>query len=62
MHVVGQALHHGTEQVRAAIVLVALGVLVFWRVIARMLFAIMAIVAIAAVIALGAGVVALLHR
>jgi hypothetical protein len=57
MHVVGQAAN-GLEGLKAIIVLVALGIIAFWRVLLQLLFA---TIVIAIVVALGAGVVALLH-
>jgi predicted RND superfamily exporter protein len=58
MHIVGQASTNGAEQLKAAIVLVAVGIIVFWRAILQLLFA---AIAIAIVVALGAGVMELLR-
>jgi predicted RND superfamily exporter protein len=57
MHVVGQAAS-GLDQLKAVIVLVALGIIAFWRAILQLLFA---LVVMAIVVALGAGVMVLLR-
>ena len=53
---------HGTvqevENARAALVLIAMGIVVFWRVVVRVL---LAIIAVAVVVTIGAGVLVLLQ-
>ena len=46
------------ENARAALVLIAMGIVVFWRVVVRVL---LAIIAVAVTVTVGAGVLVLLH-
>jgi hypothetical protein len=57
MHVVASAAS-GLDQLKAVIVLVALGIIAFWRVILQLL---LATIVIAIVVAIGAGVMFLLR-
>jgi hypothetical protein len=59
MHVIGQGAAQGVEQAKAAIVMVAIAVVAFWRVILRL---VLALIAIAIVVLVGAGVVVFLQR
>jgi hypothetical protein len=59
MHVIGQGAAQGVESAKAAIVLVAIAVVAFWRVILRLL---LALIAIAVVVLVGAGAEMFLHK
>jgi hypothetical protein len=58
MHVVSQAAQ-GVEAAKVILVLVAIAVVVFWRAVLR---AVLALIAIAILIAVGSGVIELMHR
>ena len=59
MHVIGQGAAQGVESAKAAIVFVAIAVVAFWRVILRL---VLALIAIALVVLVGAGAAVFLHR
>jgi hypothetical protein len=59
MHIIGQAAAQQIESAKDAIVFVAIAVVAFWRFILRL---ILALIAIAIVVLIGAGAVVLLQR
>lgn len=59
MHVIGEGAGQEIHSAKAAIVLIAIMIVAFWRVLLRLL---LAVIAIAVVVAVGAGAVVLLQR
>ena len=59
MHAIGEGAGQEFQSAKAAIVLIAIGIVVFWRVLLRLL---LALIAIAIVVLVGAGAVVFLQR
>jgi hypothetical protein len=59
MHIIGQAIAPGVESAKTTIVIVAIALVAFWRVILRL---VLALIAIAIIVVIGAGAVVLLQR
>jgi hypothetical protein len=57
MQVIAEGAVQGAEAAKAAVILAAIGIVVFWRVILRL---VLALIAIAVLVAVGLGVVALM--
>jgi len=59
MHAIGGSAGQELQSAKAAIVLIAIGIVVFWRVLLRLL---LALIAIAIVVLVGAGAVLILQK
>ncbi len=58
MHVLAQGVTQGVESARALVIVAAIVLVVFWRVIFRL---VLALIAIAILVVVGSGVVELMH-